>query len=118
MWVRTNFQWAADETEVKLWRKPHSDRLLKLIATFDGISIYSGIYVAYRSWDSSTTVLVVGLTTPHYELTEAFKAVLPGEYGTMTPFIMLRAYLSTVIDCAKETCDLWRKSDGQFVSKI
>jgi len=118
MWVRTNFQWAADETEVQLWRKPHSDHLLKLIAAFDGISIYSGIYVAYRSWDSSTTVLVVGLTTPHCELTEAFKAMLPGEYGAMTPFIMLRAYLSTVIDCAKETSDLWRDYDDRFVSKV
>jgi len=118
MWVRTNFQWATDETEVQLWREPHATRLRELVATFAGVSIYSGVYLAYRSWDSSTTALVVGLTTPHYELTEAFKAVLPEEYGAMTPFIMLRAYFSTVLDCAKETGDLWQENDGLFVSKV
>ncbi len=112
MWVRTNFQWAADETEVQLWREPHTTRLRKLIASFDGISIYSGVYVSYRSWDSSITALVVGLTTPHYELAEACKAILPGEYGGMTPFIMLCAYFSTVLDCAKETGDRWIESDS------
>ena len=118
MWVRTNFLWAVDETEMQLWREPHATRLRELIGAFNGISIYSGIYVAYRSWDSSTTVLAVGLTTPHYELTEAFRGILPGEYGAMTPSIMLRAYISTVLDCAKGTGDLWRESEGQFVSKI
>ena len=118
MWVRTNFQWAADENEVQLWQEPHNTRLRTLITAFDGISIFSGVYVACRSWDSSTTALVVGLTTPHYELTEAFKAILPGEYGAMTPFIMLRAYFSTVLDCAKETGDLWMWSDSLFVSKF
>ena len=118
MWVRTNFQWAADEAEVQLWRNPHAASLRKIIASFDGIPIYSGIYVAYRSWDSSTTALVVGLTTPHYELTEALKPLLPGEYGPMAPFIILRAYFSTVLDCAKGTSDLWRESDRLFVSKF
>ena len=118
MWVKTNFQWAADETEVQLWQDPHATRLRKLIAAFDGIPIYSGVYVVYRSWDSSTTALVVWLTTPHYELTEASKAILPGEYGAITPFIMLRAYFSTVLDCAKETGDRWIESDSLFVSKF
>lgn len=114
MWVRTNFQSAADETEVQLWREPHTTRLRNLIASFDGISIYSGVYVAYRSWESSTTALVVGLTTLHYELTEAFKAIISGEYSGMTPFIMLCAYFSMVLDCTKETGDLWIESDISF----
>jgi hypothetical protein len=115
--MRTNFQWAADETEVQLWREPHVTRLRELIAAFDGISIYSGVYLAYRSWDSSTTALVVGLTTPHYELTEAFRTS-PEEYGAMAPFIILRAYFSTVLDCAKATGNLWIESDSLFVSKV
>ena len=45
--------------------------LRELIAAFNGILIYSVIYVAYKSWDS-TTASVVGLSTPHYELVEAF----------------------------------------------
>ena len=118
MWVRTNFQWAVDENEVHLWREPHITFLPKLVAAFNGVPICSGVYVAYRSWDSSTTALVVGLTTPHYELTEAFKAILPGEYSAMTPFIILRAYFSTVLDCAKETSDVWIESDGLFVSEV
>ena len=103
---------------MKLWQNPHARDLRVLNAAFDGIPIYSGVYVAYRSWDSSTTALVVGLTTPHDELTDAFKAILPGEYGAITPFIMLRAYFSTVLDCAKETGDRWIESDRLFVSKV
>ena len=110
-------QRAANETEVQLWREPHTIRLRKPIATFDEVSIYSRIYIAYGSWDSSTTALVEGLTTPHHEPTEAFKAMSPGEHGKITLFMMLRAYFSTVLDCAKETGDLWRESDGQFVSR-
>ena len=102
---------------MQLWRNPHATRLRELIEGFNGLPIQSGIHISYRNWDSSTAALIVGLTTPHYELVEAFKKILPGEYGAITPFVMLRACFSTVLDCAK-ACDQWREYEGQFVSKI
>jgi hypothetical protein len=116
MWIKANFQWACDAREVQLWREPHRTRLSKWIREFSGIEIYSGFYVAYRSWDDSATVLVVGLTSPHYELVEAFKSAGVSIRGGRMPFVLLRAYLSVVLECIKETGDQWRDRDGDFVS--
>lgn len=118
MWIKANFQWACDRQEVDLWREPHQTRLRSWITDFSGIEIYSGIYVAYRSWDDSATALVVGLTSAHDELIEAFKSAGPGIHGGRMPFILLRTYLSVVLECAKETGDQWRDADWEFVSCI
>lgn len=118
MWIKANFQWACDAQEVQLWREPHQSHLRRWITEFSGIEILSGIYVAYRSWDDSATVLVVGLTSAHYELTEAFTSAGPSIHGGRMPFILLRTYLSVVLECTKETGDQWREMDVEFVGCI